>query len=47
VGATKKFVGLIAETLAGEGSIVVDAKMRTKLVIVDLRDVTKPGRFRF
>jgi hypothetical protein len=31
----------------GEGSTVVDARKRAKLVIADLRDVTEPGRFRF
>ncbi len=46
-GVTKKFAGLMAEALAGEGCPVVDARKRAKLVIADLRDVTEPGRFRF
>jgi hypothetical protein len=39
----KKFVGLIAETLTGEGCTAADAT----LVIADPRDMAGPTRFRF
>jgi len=43
----QKFVGSTAETLTGESCTVADARKRARLVIADLRDVAKPGRFRF
>jgi hypothetical protein len=43
----KKFVGLIAETLAGEGCAAVDARNRAKLLMADLRDAREPRRFCF
>jgi hypothetical protein len=43
----KKFVGLIAETLTGEGCTAVDATKRAMLVMADLRDMADPKRLRF
>jgi hypothetical protein len=43
----KKFVGLIAETLTGEGCTVVDARKHAKRVFAGFPDVTEPRRFRF